>query len=776
MQEIKGSQESKGGFRYFPIKFIFVMIHLIALSIFILGIGGLYTIPSSRSGSYWLSPEIYEESEEFVAQFESDTKTIFDYIFLEKIFQTTGVFDETKSLFTIQKDNQISEEYTISDVLKKAADYGYYFDTNFVVKVTDGAENFPYGIKQDIEREYQVIWRAYDYTSGITHEGTSSMTLKELILESMKYLGRYYAAHRLLEEGQSNIKYRLAYGKNIYTNDESFVYDTLKDYGKYVTVKSGDPIVETNFSQVPENFKYLSDFTANYLDENYQVMLAIDTNYPKQDHYAEGKAVYIHNREQYYRGLFLSLLGLGMMVLSLGILSVLSGVPYQGAKERVVYSVDKMGIEVNIFLTFVTMLFLGFLSERIGYNILRIILPMESHRVFEFMLDSVLQYLCVLVLFFSILRTVKAGEFSKNSVLVHIKNEYGVYANRETFVKGLARNFLLFCIVNIAMTTLIAYFILGFSSWEKRLLAFCLGLILIAFNIITYQKLYTDNWQREKIAELVKRMSNGDTSSDLNTLDFIGKEAEIVKNLNHLNQGLKKAIADQVKSERMKADLITNVSHDIKTPLTSIINYVDLMKREEPKDPIIMKYLEILDKKSQHLKNLTEDLVEASKASSGNLSLEITDIDFVDMIKQTNGEFEEKYETRDLIIISNLPKEHLFIRADGRRLWRVLENIYNNAYKYAAPSSRVYVEIQKTNDMAVFTIKNISEKSLNISPDELTERFVRGDVSRTTEGSGLGLSIARSMTELQKGNFEIKIDGDLFKVILSFPLASQKVT
>ena len=244
----------------------------------------------------------------------------------------------------------------------------------------------------------------------------------------------------------------------------------------------------------------------------------------------------------------------------------------------------------------------------------------------------------------------------------------------------------------------------------------------------------------------------------------------MAEGLNRISDGLETALAEQVKSERLKADLITNVSHDIKTPLTSIINYVDLIKREKPQDPTIQKYLEVLDQKSQRLKTLTEDLVEASRASSGNIKLDMANIDIVELVQQTNGEFEEKYAIRHLDIVTTLPNEVILIEADGRRLWRVLENLYNNAFKYAMEGTRVYVGIEDRDSEVVFSIKNVSATPLNISPDELTERFVRGDTSRTTEGSGLGLSIAKDLTQLQGGRFEITIDGDLFKAELTFAI------
>ena len=229
-------------------------------------------------------------------------------------------------------------------------------------------------------------------------------------------------------------------------------------------------------------------------------------------------------------------------------------------------------------------------------------------------------------------------------------------------------------------------------------------------------------------------------------------------------------LQEQVKSERLKADLITNVSHDIKTPLTSIINYVDLIKREHIQDPKIQSYLSVLEQKSQRLKNLTEDLVEASKASSGNVKLEISDLNFTELVQQTGGEFEEKFAARRLDLVTHIPDGRLIIQADGRRLWRILENLYNNACKYAMEGSRVYVDLKEEDGMAVFTIKNVSESPLNIDASELTERFVRGDVARTTEGSGLGLSIAKNLTLLQKGTFDIIIDGDLFKALVAFPV------
>lgn len=236
---------------------------------------------------------------------------------------------------------------------------------------------------------------------------------------------------------------------------------------------------------------------------------------------------------------------------------------------------------------------------------------------------------------------------------------------------------------------------------------------------------------------------------------------ELGENINHLKQGMEKAINESIKAERLKTDLITNVSHDLKTPLTSIINYTDLLKKEKIENENTKKYIDILEKKSKKLKILTEDLIEVSKISSGNETVALEKIDFKELVLQANGEFAEKFEEKNLEVISNLPKEAVIVDLDGKKIWRVLENLYQNVYKYSLENTRVYVDLI-VNDHIVFTIKNISKEKLNIPPDELMERFIRGDSSRHTGGNGLGLSIAKDLSKLNGGTLSIQIDGDLF--------------
>ena len=254
------------------------------------------------------------------------------------------------------------------------------------------------------------------------------------------------------------------------------------------------------------------------------------------------------------------------------------------------------------------------------------------------------------------------------------------------------------------------------------------------------------------IMDGLKKISDGELQYKIKTDTLTGKQKVMAEYINNIGSGLDAAVENSLKKERMQTELITNVSHDLKTPLTSIINYVDLMKRENPTDPKIQEYLRILDEKSQRLKVLTEDVVEASKASTGNIKLEMNDIDFVEMVQQVIGEFEEKFQEKNMTMMVHFTDEPTIIYADGQRMWRVMEN----------------AEISNRNKKVTFSLKNISAQPLNISADELTERFIRGDVARNTEGSGLGLSIAKSLTELQGGEFKLYLDGDLFKVMITF--------
>ena len=369
------------------------------------------------------------------------------------------------------------------------------------------------------------------------------------------------------------------------------------------------------------------------------------------------------------------------------------------------------------------------------------------------------------------IRRARKDKVFRNTLIYGLITDLNDYAAHKSVSGTLLVRYGLFVGWNLLMTAGLIWLYLRREAGTPYLVGFagCLA-ALVGGDFYVFHRIYGEARQRDSLEEVLNHLSEGDTDYEVKEEEYSGREQEIARRLNHISTGMRNALTEQVKSERLKADLITNVSHDIRTPLTSIINYVDLLKREDIQDPKVREYIDILDKKSARLKNLTEDLLEASKASSGNIRLDMQKIDLVELGLQAGAEFEDKFAAKGLELCMNAPEHPVYIRADGRHLWRVLENLYNNAAKYSMEHTRIYADILEQDGKGIFTLKNISANKLNISPDELTERFVRGDVSRTTDGSGLGLSIAKSLASLQGGELVIEIDGDLYKANVIFPL------
>ena len=293
---------------------------------------------------------------------------------------------------------------------------------------------------------------------------------------------------------------------------------------------------------------------------------------------------------------------------------------------------------------------------------------------------------------------------------------------------------------------------------------FWFGKHLVLFPLLLYVALTL-----RKLQKGGKALASGNLTSQVDTKGMFWDFKRHGENLNSIGEGMTAAVEQRLKSERMKTELITNVSHDIKTPLTSIINYADLIEKEQCDNPTITEYAGVLHRQSDRLKRLIDDLVEASKASTGNLEVLMAPCEVGVMLTQTAGEYEQKLQEKDLVLVTHQPEQAVKIMADGRRLWRVFDNLMNNVCKYAQRSTRVYLTLEEKNGQAIISFKNISREPLNLSADELVERFVQGDNSRKSEGNGLGLSIAKSLTELQNGTMELTTDGDLFKVVLRFP-------
>ena len=371
-----------------------------------------------------------------------------------------------------------------------------------------------------------------------------------------------------------------------------------------------------------------------------------------------------------------------------------------------------------------------------------------------FLSDAVL-----LTLYMSFVRKIKADLFTKCSLVSYVIRIYKKSMKEQAMEKR--------GIIRIVVCMAMELFFLWKLFFRQSVWAVFGLLALFVYSSVTFME---HTVFRKKILDGIREISHGKLEYKLDLKEYKGDYKELAEEINGIGEGLLKAVEENVKSERLKTELVTNVSHDIKTPLTSIINYISLIKMEGCWNENVENYVEILDKKSQRLKQLTEDLVEVSQITSGNIILDMQPINMVELIFQTGGEFNEIFEDVGLTVVTRLPKEPVMILADGSRVWRVVQNLYNNVAKYAMKDTRVFVELKVENGIGEFSIKDICAQSIHKPAQDLSERFVRGDESRGTEGNGLGLSIARNLTNLMGGTFEIKIDGDLFIVSITFPV------
>ena len=424
---------------------------------------------------------------------------------------------------------------------------------------------------------------------------------------------------------------------------------------------------------------------------------------------------------------------------------------------------DKLWWDVEVFVAFIAC-FIAIipLSQNVYYN-----WKYEEKTLFKILLvgtgiASLVAVELTVLLSESFARRIKCKTFWKTTLIGKIF--YGIKKIINYLLLNVKTSIL---VIAFGITSFIwcSMAILGayneYTLFVPTLMIIIIIVVVCAFVLIFFK-------EYDSITEGTKKISEGNLDYKIEDEYKFKLNRSLKESINNIGDGLSKAVAESVKNERTKTELITNVSHDLKTPLTSIINYVDLLKRENIENEKAKDYIRVLDEKSQRLKQLTEDLVEASKISSGNIKLEFMNLNLNELVQQVNGEFAERFESRNLDLICILQPEPLLIRADSRRIWRVLENLYVNVCKYAMPGTRVYVDAIKKDGKIQFSIKNISENPLNFQADELTERFIRGDVSRSTEGSGLGLSIAKNLTVLQHGSFNIYLDGDLFKVTITF--------
>ncbi|PGS54428.1 sensor histidine kinase [Bacillus sp. AFS041924] len=425
-------------------------------------------------------------------------------------------------------------------------------------------------------------------------------------------------------------------------------------------------------------------------------------------------------------------------LLSIAYLALIIGRKSFKDRELHLNTIDKLFNDVNVVLLFALVISWVALIEPLTIEVI--------NKLIFFL--TIPFFIVVLVLLLSLIKHIKNGTLLKHTLI------YLLLSKLFTFIKNVYQS------GNIGVKTVLL--VVGYPILIA--LTFYIFPITIGFAAwFAYKQIKKFN----AIKEGVKQIKAGDFHHRIE-IDGKGEFAILSNHINSITDGLNTAVERELKSERMKTELITNVSHDIRTPLTSIITYVDLLKKE--RDPLkVEEYVEVLDQKSQRLKLLTDDLFEAAKASSGTIPVHLERIDILSLLTQGLGEVNAKIEALDLAFKINHPQDKLYVSADGKLLWRSVENLLSNIFKYALRGSRVYIDIEDIGNDILLTFKNISAYELNISADELMERFKRGDESRNSQGSGLGLSIAKSLIEIQKGQFSIQVDGDLFKAMIRIP-------
>lgn len=749
-------------------KNIAVLLHLIFLTLAVGGISVMYLTGQIGNGLSWVFRYDYESSPQFTQQFQEDLNHIFNYVAYRDVFETDGVLDLSKEMVSVSNGDGPEVIYTLEELLRYAKGQGFYLNDQFEVIndlfIYDNASS---------SRNQRVNWRAYNPHPVLTEPGDEYASLLDLSKEVLDCLSEYYTVTYRLLSSPTNLYFTVQYvdaGEVLsqYSNAGDMTNEQMRQLGQYCILSSDSVFIESNLDQIPKNAAASMEQNNINDADSYYLAAAVDTTYPADDIYADQAASFRHLRGRYIEGFAGLVFGILGCLATLFYLVLVSS--YQTADRTAphLHSFDTITTESCIALTAIFTMFILFLGEKIGYRLIHLTLQEASWDFAERMMRAVIIYGCCMVGAFSLLRRYKSRTLWENSMLCQLKEHLQEYFAERTFSHRLLCLYSGFIAAQMLLMGCIGLTYKLRHYPVSKYIGAILILLLLVLDYQVFRRLFLTSRQKDRIAEAIEMIASGDTSYQMDLNGLSSKELEMGRLINSIGTGLEYALQEQVKSERLKADLITNVSHDIKTPLTSIINYVDLLKRENLPGDRAREYLNVLDQKSQRLKNLTEDLVEASKASSGNVKLEMTTLDLVEMIWQTNGEFEEKFSTRNLELITSLPSESILIEADGRHLWRVLENLYNNAFKYAMEHSRVYTEVKREGNLAYFTIKNMSESPLNVQGSDLTERFVRGDVSRTTEGSGLGLSIAQSLTRLQGGTFDIMIDGDLFKVQIGF--------
>ncbi len=496
-----------------------------------------------------------------------------------------------------------------------------------------------------------------------------------------------------------------------------------------------------------------------YIVEEYHITLWSKTELVVQDRLYLFNTVYdLAYSLRYWAFVFLLVFGVSTLILMI-FLYCSAGHRKEAEKPQLNY-LDRIPFDLySLFFFALAFLEIALFSENGLW-----FLPTLYAVAFLFVV-AVVDFLLFMAYTLSFATRVKTGTLFKNTVLRHVFHWLGKGVKAVwSGITWVASNLPLIWKACIWLFVLVLFQLL-LGIFTENIVAFS-ALAMEMFIFVPFVIYYAI--QLQKLQKAGEEISKGDLNYRVQTDNMTPNLKKHAENLNSISLGMSRAVEERLKSERFKTELITNVSHDIKTPLTSIINYVNLLQKEDLQNERARQYLEVLDRQSNRLKKLVVDLVEASKASSGAIKVEFAPCEVNILLQQAVGEYQEKFQNAALEVVLTLPEEPIVILADGRHLWRVFDNLMNNIAKYAQSGTRVYLSLEHRENRVFISFRNISRAPLNIPGEELMERFVRGDSSRNTEGSGLGLSIARSLVELQNGILTLVVDGDLFKVVLSF--------
>lgn len=568
---------------------------------------------------------------------------------------------------------------------------------------------------------------------------------------------RYKQYKLKFDGGDSNFYYWFFEAGKLYTNMEDSpardaALDMAAKMGNYLYYDDVSVILQGNFTHLNQmaNLDILQLFGQG---GGGGIILAVDGSLSKDDALAEAKEIY----ETYFpwvgAGLFAAILAAMGFLLAMIYLTLATGRNGESDKIRL-RRIDYLPTELHFAASIIFISGLIAFCAKMGGKTWGISSSLILTGTLTLLSDAAL-----LTLYLSFVRKIKAEKFFECSIAAYIVRSFKK-GMRKLDIENRAK------IIFVGGALPMLFF--AWESFAKKSVWATAGLVTLFLYAAAF--FLRQAVQRKKILEGISEIGHGKLDYKFNVSEFQGDYRELAEEINGIGEGLMRSVEKNVKNERLKTELVTNVSHDLKTPLTSIINYVDLIQREGAWNENVENYVGILEKKSQRLKQLTEDLLEVSQITSGNITLDMRPINMVELICQTGGEFNEIFEDVGLTVVTRLPNEPVMILADGSRVWRVVQNLYNNVAKYALKDTRVFVELKTVDGHAEFSIKDISAQGIHKAASDLSERFVRGDESRGTEGSGLGLSIARNLTDMMGGTFDIELDGDLFTVSITFPL------